>query len=227
VLFAIIAAVQGRHLDTETAFTTMAILSMVTHPANMVMTIVPRAIGTLAAFDRIQTFLLRPSLHDHRLVTDDRTKLIETQPDPAILIQNVTISTEQPILEDINLGIAPGSFVVISGPVGSGKSSLLRTILGEMTLSQGTIEILSRRIAYCGQRPWLPNGSIREAIQGPTEQVDDKWYQEVVERCCLSHDFNSLPDGDETIIGSRGLNLSGGQRQRVVNRPVSRLGLFD
>lgn len=190
---------------------------MVTHPANMIMTIVPRAIGTLAAFDRIQTFLLHPSLRDHCLV-DNTVKLIETETGSAVLIRDLTIGTKPLILENINLEVASGSFIIISGPVGSGKSSLLRTILREITPSHGTIELAAQRIAYCGQRPWLPNGTIKEVIHGPTQLIDDRWYREIVEKCCLSHDFNSLPDGDRTHIGSRGLNLSGGQRQRVVSR---------
>ncbi|KFY68700.1 hypothetical protein V496_00844 [Pseudogymnoascus sp. VKM F-4515 (FW-2607)] len=223
-IFAVIAGVHGRSLDTETAFTTMAILSMVTHPANMVMTIVPRAVGAFAGFDRIQSFLIQPSLHNFRgrlpKATSnnsswDPTSGQLTQPSPAILLQQLSIGDKQLILKDVNLGVAPGSMVIISGPVGSGKSTLLRAMLGETVPAYGLIKLSTQRIAYCAQKPWLPRGTIREVIHGTTGRVDTKWYQEVKEICCLTHDFNSLPDGDETQIGSRGLNLSGGQRQRV------------
>jgi len=195
----------------------------------MVMTIVPRAIGAFAGFDRIQTFLLRPSLHDHRGILPkatsnnsswDPTTGQLTRPSPAILIQGLPIGERQPILKNINIEVAPASIIVISGPVGSGKSTLLRAILGEITPAHGSIKLSTRRIAYCAQIPWLPSGNLKEAICGNTEQVgevDDKWYREVTDMCCLTHDFNSLVDGDETQIGSRGLNLSGGQRQRVVS----------
>ncbi|KFY45085.1 hypothetical protein V495_03127 [Pseudogymnoascus sp. VKM F-4514 (FW-929)] len=224
VIFAVIAGVHGRSLDTATVFTTMAILSMVTHPANMVMTIVPRALGAFAGFDRIQSFLLQPSLHNFRgrlpKATSnnsswDPTSGQLTKPSPAILLQQLSIGDKQLILKDVNLAVAPGSMVIISGPVGSGKSTLLRAMLGETVPAYGLIKLSTQRIAYCAQKPWLPRGTIREVIHGTTGRVDTKWYQEVKEICCLTHDFNSLPHGDETQIGSRGLNLSGGQRQRV------------
>ena len=225
-LFAVIAAARGRDFETETAFTTIAILGMVTHPANMVMTIVPRAVAAFAGFDRIQSYLLRPHLHDHRgslqgAITS--TSLSGgpasgqlAKPSPAILIQDLMVGGEQPILEGVSLELAPGSLAIISGPVGSGKSTLLRAMLGEIAPTRGHVKLSTKRIAYCAQTPWLPDGSIREVIHGPTDQVDSRWYREVVDACCLAHDLNSLPDGDETQVGSRGLNLSGGQRQRVV-----------
>lgn len=226
VIFAAISRISGRNLDTETAFTTMAILSMVTHPANMVMTIVPRAVGSFAVFDRIQTFLLRPSLHDYReeLPRGPSNRLLldpapshSTKPDFAIVIQQLTIGGKQPIIEHVNLEVAPGSMVILSGPVGSGKSSLLRAMLGEISPTHGSVKSSTRRMAYCSQRPWLPRGTIRQAIHGLTDRVDKNWYRDIIDICCLTHDFNALPDGDETQIGSRGLNLSGGQRQRVVS----------
>ncbi|KAF8851871.1 putative ABC transporter [Acephala macrosclerotiorum] len=214
VIYAIIAGLHGKSLDTETAFTTMAILSMVTHPANMVMTIVPRAIGAMAGFERIQTFLLRPSLQDCREVTPKPNSNVG--PSSTILIQDVSIGEKQPILEDINIDITPGSLTVVSGPVGSGKSTLLRAILGEVAPSQGSIKVLTKRIAYCSQKPWLPSGSIKDVILGMAErEEDERWYDEVVDMCCLTQDLKAIPEGDKTRVGSRGMNLSGGQRQRV------------
>jgi ATP-binding cassette subfamily C (CFTR/MRP) protein 1 len=204
---------------------------MVTHPANMVMTIVPRAVGSFSGFERIQSFLLRPSLRDNRgtlprttlnkMSWDPATGLL-TRPSPIIQIRELSIGDQQLILENINIELAAESFTIISGPTGSGKSSLLRTILGEIAPAHGTISLSTREIAYCAQKPWLPNGTIKEAILGATSICDtierdyERWYHEVTELCCLTYDFESLPGGDQTQIGSRGLNLSGGQRQRVV-----------
>lgn len=215
---------RGGKLDTETAFTTIAILSMVTHPANMVMTIVPRAVAAFAGFERIQAFLLQPSLQDTRHITSGSAldELPWDQPSTAIQIHNLRVGHEQLVLQNVNIEIAAGSFAIISGPTGSGKSTLLRAILGEVIPVQGSIALSTRHIAYCAQKPWLPNGTIKEAIYGTTnmysdsEQDHDRWYHEVIEICCLKHDFDNLPDGDQTQIGSKGLNLSGGQRQRVV-----------
>lgn len=221
---------RGHKLDTETAFTTIAILSMVTHPANMVMTIMPRVVGSFAGFDRIQTFLLQPLLQDHRgslpkattnSVSWDPLSGLLTKSNPTIVLQQVRIGHKQSILNNINLEVAPGSMAIISGPVGSGKSLLLRTLLGEISPTRGSVRLSARQIAYCAQKPWLPSGTVKEVIQSMTEQVDSEWYQEVIDICCLKHDFDSFPDGDETPIGSRGLNLSGGQRQRVVSHSIT------
>ncbi|TVY43016.1 ABC transporter [Lachnellula occidentalis] len=224
VVFAVISGVRGQNLDTETAFTTVAILTMVTHPANMVMTIVPRAVASFAGFDRIQTFLLRPSLRASRgtlpkagsnQFSHDPASGELAKRSPAILVQQLGVGSKQLILEDINLEVPAGSMIIISGPTGSGKSTLLRAMLGEVVPAHGTIMLSTRRIGYCAQRPWLPSGNIKEVIQGTAEQDDDTWYHEVINMCCLTRDFSSLPEGDQTHIGSRGLNLSGGQRQRV------------
>ncbi|KAL2070754.1 hypothetical protein VTL71DRAFT_13780 [Oculimacula yallundae] len=230
VIFAVVSKARGQSLNTESAFTIMAILSMVTHPANMVMTIVPRAVSAFAGFDRIQKFLLRPSLpvdHLTRSESDDNKFPRDpasshlTRPGSAIHMQQVRLGGQDVVLDDINIDVASGSFCIISGTTGSGKSTLLRAILGEVMPSSGSVSLLTQRIAYCSQRPWLPSGSIKQTICGPTTMYDalslddESWYHKVIKACCLTHDFDSLPDGDLSEIGSRGLNLSGGQRQRV------------
>ena len=220
---------RGDRLDTETAFTTIAILSMITHPANMVMTIVPRGVAAFAAFERIQAFLVRlspkvdpeilPTAEVSFHVEPNRRRLSKT----AVLFCQVTIGHRQALLNDVNIEVAAGSLTIISGPTGVGKSTLLRAVLGEVLPFSGSISVSERRIAYCAQKTWLPNGTVKQAIhgasyQGSTSDHDgDIWYREVIEMCCLSHDFDSLRDGEKTQIGSRGLNLSGGQRQRVVS----------
>ncbi|KAI0555381.1 putative ABC transporter [Xylaria curta] len=230
VVFAIISAARDRTLDTETAFTTMAILSMITHPANMVMTIVPRAVAAFSGFERIQTFLLQqplqaycgtlPRINTHTVVWDPSSGHL-TKPGPAIQIRDAAIGTKELILKNINIELAAGSFTILSGPTGSGKSSLLRSLIGEVVPTHGSIKLLSRQIAYCAQKPWLPNGTIKNAIRGFADMHDavgsglQEWYDKVTKVCCLAQDFSSLYDGDQTQIGSRGLNLSGGQRQRV------------
>ena len=225
VVFAVISRARGRSLDTETAFTTIAILGMITHPANMVMTIVPRAVASFAGFERIQTFLLRPSVSDQRSLIPSKKVLSSsskvmttwsTNIHPAIQIQQLRLGNEQVILQNIDIEVDQGSIAILSGPTGSGKSTLLRAVLGEFPLSEGSIGVSTQRIAYCSQKPWLPSGSIREVIQNSTHLNTDDWYNKVIDVCCLNHDIDSLSDGDKSQIGSSGLNLSGGQRQRVV-----------
>ncbi|GKT70576.1 ATP-binding cassette containing protein [Colletotrichum tofieldiae] len=218
VAFVLIASWNGSTLDTETAFTTTALLGLVTHPANMIMSIIPQAIGSLAAFERIQEYLLQSPRHDQRLALE-RVEDSTTDASQAISIRDLTIQTTAtlpPLLRNINVVIKKGSVVVCSGPVGSGKTMLTRCLMGELPPTSGTISVSSRRIGCCEQSPWLPNGTIKKAICA-FEPEDSTWYKEVIRLCCLDEDLLEFPNGDHTIIGSRGLNLSGGQRQRVVS----------
>ncbi|TDZ30378.1 ABC transporter atnG [Colletotrichum spinosum] len=216
VLYVLIAQWNGSSLDTETAFTATALLGLITHPANMIMTIVPQAIGSLAAFERIQQYLLLPPRLDQRRIFE-KTSEGSADASPAITLENITLQpnpSKKPILSNLDLVIDRRSLFMCSGPVGSGKTTLAKAILGEFPMAGGTISVSTKRIASCEQSPWLPSGTLESAICGflPGETG---WYEEVVRLCCLEDDFAALPDGDQTQIGSRGLNLSGGQRQRV------------
>ncbi|KAF4776651.1 hypothetical protein HER10_EVM0007842 [Colletotrichum scovillei] len=217
VLYVIVARLNGAALDVETAFTTTALLGLVTHPANLIMTIVPQAVGSLAAFERILKYLAEPPREDQRLLFDKvEDSLVDIS--PAMSFNDVTIqgltASKPPILSNLNLVIDKGSIIMCSGPVGCGKTALVRALLGEISTASGTISVSTKRIGYCEQSPWLPSGTFKQAVCGflPEEPV---WYQEVIQLCCLDEDLLALPSGDSTMIGSRGLNLSGGQRQRV------------
>ncbi|KAF5582081.1 multidrug resistance-associated 1 [Fusarium pseudocircinatum] len=215
VIFVIYANLRGSTLDAETAFTTTALLGLVTHPANMIMTIVPRAIGSLAAFGRIQDYLVQPGRADERRLFKTNTKDDESL--SAICFADVTVqshSSPRPVLENINFTVNQGSISICAGAVGSGKTVLGQCILGEMPMSSGTISVSSKRIAYCEQSPWLPSGTLKEAVCD-FGKFEPGWYRHVVELCCLGEDILTMPLGDDTVIGSRGLKLSGGQRQRL------------
>lgn len=202
----------------------------------MVMTIMPRVVSALAGFERVQSYLLRPSL-ETQITKLSRSAAIRpplnqssrqsAPPIAAIQTDQLSIGYECPILENINIKVAPASFTIISGPTGSGKTTLLRAILREIVPTRGSVSLTSEYIAYCAQRPWLPSGTIRDAIYGASNDTashrkdSDGWYNEVIQICCLVHDINSLPNADQTEVGDNGANLSGGQRQRVVCFPVS------
>ncbi|KAK2778498.1 ATP-binding cassette [Colletotrichum kahawae] len=218
LVFVIVASIKkkGHFLDTETAFTRTALLGLVTHPANMIMTIIPQAVGSLAGFQRIQDYLLQPPRSDKRVLlkeADDEAIGAAA----AILLESVAIqpnTSKSPIVSDIDLKVDHGSIVMCSGPVGCGKSALAKALIGELGTSSGTISLSSKRIGYCAQLPWLPGGTLKDAICGFLPE-DQRWYEDVLQLCCLKEDLEGLTAGDQTMIGSRGLNLSGGQRQRV------------
>lgn len=208
-------------IDAETAFTTIAVLSMVIHPANMIMTIIPRIVACFASFERIQTYLLEAPRCDQRVDLPDTSRLpaCPSHATVAVCLEEVTVQadkTSELALDRVNMEIARSTIVVCTGPTGSGKTVLAKVLLGEVAPSQGTIKIALKRIGYCDQTPWLPNGTIRDVICNFADHIDENRYQSSIASSCLVHDLNQLPMGDRTEIGSRGLNLSGGQRQRMV-----------
>jgi len=146
----------------------------------------------------------------------------ETQDDNsryALVANQISVqyaSSLQPILRDVNFKVEAGSFWILSGRVGSGKTTLAQILLGEVTPSSGSMAVSTRCIAWCSQIPWLPSLSIKEVICGDSD-FDPSWYEIVVYACALEQDLDRLPHRDETLIGSRGVKLSGGQRQRVVS----------
>lgn len=135
------------------------------------------------------------------------------------------------VLSNINLKLLCGSFTLIVGPVGSGKSMLLKAILGEIHRTTGFMQMqASLTVSYCDTDSWLRHRTLRDNILGPLE-YDNEWYETVIRACALEDDIKCLPQGHQTIIGSNGISISGGQRQRIAiaralyARP--QLALFD
>ncbi|XP_028034268.1 multidrug resistance-associated protein 1 isoform X4 [Bombyx mandarina] len=118
-----------------------------------------------------------------------------------------------PVLKNINLNVPRGSLVAIVGAVGSGKSSLLAAMLGEMNKISGRVNTHGS-IAYVPQQAWIQNATLQDNILfgKPLQQQS---YNNVINVCALKPDFDVLPGGDQTEIGEKGINLSGGQKQRV------------
>ncbi|ORY64744.1 P-loop containing nucleoside triphosphate hydrolase protein [Leucosporidium creatinivorum] len=115
-------------------------------------------------------------------------------------------------LSDIDFTIPRGQLVCVVGPIGSGKSSLLQGLIGEMRKTRG--EVIFGDIAYSAQSAWLQNATVRENIVFG-RPFDEKRYWDCVRSACLLSDLDMLPSGDMTQIGEKGITLSGGQRQRV------------
>uniref|UniRef100_A0A8C9LAD4 Uncharacterized protein n=1 Tax=Pavo cristatus TaxID=9049 RepID=A0A8C9LAD4_PAVCR len=113
----------------------------------------------------------------------------------------------------VTLDIKPGSLVAVVGAVGSGKSSLISAMLGEMENIKGHINIQGS-LAYVPQQAWIQNATLKDNILFGSE-LDEARYQKVIKACALLPDLELLPAGDQTEIGEKGINLSGGQKQRV------------
>ncbi|RPB21336.1 hypothetical protein L211DRAFT_828268 [Terfezia boudieri ATCC MYA-4762] len=122
-------------------------------------------------------------------------------------------SSEPFKLQNINLAFEHDELVAVVGTVGSGKTSLLAALAGEMRQTHGLIHQASH-LGYCPQNAWIQNASVRENIVFG-KNFDLEWYRKVVYTCALQPDLDMLPDGDATEIGERGITMSGGQKQRI------------
>uniref|UniRef100_A0A673Z1X3 Cystic fibrosis transmembrane conductance regulator n=1 Tax=Salmo trutta TaxID=8032 RepID=A0A673Z1X3_SALTR len=118
-----------------------------------------------------------------------------------------------PVLKNISLYLEKGQMLAVAGSTGSGKSSLLMMILGELVPSEGKIRH-SGRISFSPQTSWIMPGTIRDNILfGLT--YDEFRYTSVIKACQLEEDLALLPEKDKTPLMEGGVTLSGGQRARI------------
>ena len=148
-------------------------------------------------------------------------------PENAVELKNATFTwgraadpTSTRTLTNISLAIPKGSLVAVVGSVGSGKSSLLYALLGEMEKvgdSAGVVAIApdQQKLAYVAQQAWIQNATVRDNILFGKKYSPDK-YNKVIEACALKPDLAMLSAGDATEIGEKGINLSGGNLTKVL-----------
>lgn len=213
----------------EYAFTTIALFSLVGQPTSGVLWGLPALLRSLAGIDRMEKYLLLAE--EARVLRGESSQLSTTtgysdvsdtttlNSDIAIDIQDATFSfaaSDSFALKNVNWTIKTGTFTMVIGKVGTGKTVLLNSLLGEVKTTGQVLKNISNGIAYCPQSAWLFNGTIRKnIIGGPISTVDEAWYNTVIRACALDIDFQELKDGDQTEVGSKGVTLSGGQRHRV------------
>ncbi|EJP64369.1 Multidrug resistance-associated protein 4 [Beauveria bassiana] len=225
-------------LTTAQFFTVLSVVAVVVGPMTHLLTYLPFAIGGYAGLTRIQAFLRLEERFDSRqsgngpvegapidmMMIQAETlrkarESAEKGPSPfAIELVHVTINRLEnaaiPLLDNISLQFRTGQISMIVGPVGAGKSTLCRAILGEQKLDRGFVLMGGIQVAYCDQSPWLQNMCIRDSVIAHCEYVLP-WYRSVIWACALEEDLEQLPDGDKTMVGSGGGLISGGQKQRV------------
>lgn len=252
IVFAIQAKVKGNDsLNTAQAFASLSIITLVTSPAEQLLAVIPQLAAALGCFSRLQAYLRSPSTQDLRTeLSPNKPSLSSGTKEKdgstldtlqkisgsglAIAAENATVcpapTVSEAAIHNITFAFEAGSINVLLGPVGSGKSSLLKAILGELPCKTGQIKVASKEIAYCSQSPWLMNLSIKETICGSMSSgnmdLDLEWYKTVLHACALDHDIQQWPKGDRSIVGSKGLTLSGGQKKRVVSSTESSLIYF-
>lgn len=219
-------AVTRHTLDASTMFTSLSFLSLLSSPLSRVFQSIPDLISALACLGRIQAFLESDCHHDFRQNLAEQWRDTEKRHDPesaphpsdSIAIRNASFGWKQDkaVLQNISTQISRASLTMVIGPVGSGKSTLCKALLGEIPFSDGSVTMHTqlRHVGFCEQTPFLWNGTIRDNIVGYS-QFDTRRYTDVIKATALSVDLATLPQGDATNIGSDGVALSGGQKQRV------------
>ncbi|KAK9825002.1 hypothetical protein WJX81_008465 [Elliptochloris bilobata] len=230
----------GRPLTAPIVFTSLALFNVLTAPLNSFPWVVNGCIEAIVSVRRLQRFLAAPETD---AVWVYAARAADPSPPPLHLTARslpggspaARVGPRAPDLDlglspnhwgqdsapelsagaftDISLAVRAGSFMVVVGEVGAGKSSLLAAILGELQGVAGRARVRGR-MAYAPQAPWLLSGSLRENILlgAPMEAAR---YAAVLEACALGPDLAALPGGDLARVGDRGTRLSGGQRARV------------
>lgn len=204
----------GGVLTAEKLFLTLNLYRVSRLTMTMFFPIATSSIGEIrVSIKRIQEFLLREEVSDKSVCMERKTD----QETAALQLKGVSASWYKTggemTLKDVTMEVSPGQLCVIGGPVGSGKSSLLKCLLGEIPVNSGSVRV-GGTISYAAQEPWVFSGSIRQNVLFGLPFEEER-YRAVLNACALNTDLLSWEHGDGTLVGERGVALSGGQRARV------------
>ncbi|KAH9184931.1 hypothetical protein AeNC1_013095 [Aphanomyces euteiches] len=207
---------QNRPLTVQVAFTALAYMNIARQPCSVFSKSVVGLTEALASCRRLT----------EDLNADEVDTPVDGDDDDQVNVQisngefKWTAEGDLPTLQDISLTV---------GAVGSGKSSLLSAILGDIHLTAGSRNVHAR-FSYVNQESWIQHATVKQNILFESK-MEQEWYARVVSACQLTTDLAMLPRGtlqmpqlfhelatllgDDTEIGERGINLSGGQKARV------------
>uniref|UniRef100_H2YLX7 ABC-type glutathione-S-conjugate transporter n=1 Tax=Ciona savignyi TaxID=51511 RepID=H2YLX7_CIOSA len=209
--FAVYVLSDSSHILTaQKAFVSLSLFNILRFPLVMLPAVIAAIVQASVSMTRLSKFLagdeLDPDAVDHS----------PTAHGEVVEVDNATFTwgkKDEPILKNINLSVPSGSLVAVVGQVGTGKSSLISALLGDMDKVEGYVSVKGS-IAYVAQQAWIQNLTVQDNILFG-KPFDPCLYHQTVDACELKEDFDMLPAGDQTEIGERGINLSGGQKQRV------------
>ncbi|GAA5888140.1 hypothetical protein JCM5296_005447 [Sporobolomyces johnsonii] len=235
IVFAVYA-VTGHTQDPAEIWTSLSLLNLLRFPLMML----PNSLSTItdaySACKRLTPVFLADELPEQPIVIVEDAKLAVHVKDADFVWESSAPPTqvkgrkgkkgdkadqgeskeddEQPSgLYDISLDVPRGSLVCVVGSVGSGKSSLLQGMIGEMRRTKGEV-VFGGTVGYCAQTAWIQNATLRANVLFG-RPFDEKRYWACVRAAALLPDFDQLPAGDLTEVGEKGVVLSGGQRQRI------------
>uniref|UniRef100_A0A8C1PKI9 ABC-type glutathione-S-conjugate transporter n=1 Tax=Cyprinus carpio TaxID=7962 RepID=A0A8C1PKI9_CYPCA len=201
-MFGVYVLIDEKHvLDAQKVFVSMALINILKAPLSQLPFAMSTTMQAVVSLKRLGKFLCQ-----------DELKLDSVERAPYHPGECISLSLFSDFALTYN-SLLRGSLVAVVGHVGSGKSSLLSAMLGEMEKKSGHVTV-SGSVAYVPQQAWIQNATLKDNILFGHERKDS-WYQSVLEACALLPDLGILPARDATEIGEKGLNLSGGQKQRV------------
>ena len=236
--FLLYTVVEKRPLIPSVAFTALSLFGILRYPLDQLADMIARVQESKVSVDRIEEFLDEDETEKYEQLSDE---VKDESGNPVIGFKNATLSwgtrdAQDPKgqstfrMIDMDLRFRVGRLNIIVGPTGSGKTSLLMALLGEMTLVQGAVFLpgghsreelrkdpetgLSESIAYCAQQAWLANDTIKQNILFASP-FEESRYKSVISACALERDLEILDKGDSTLVGEKGITLSGGQKQRI------------
>ncbi|KAF3420729.1 LOW QUALITY PROTEIN: hypothetical protein E2986_00606 [Frieseomelitta varia] len=199
---------ENNRLTSKIAFVSLSLFNILRFPLSILPMMIGNMIQAYVSVKRINKFMNTEELDPNNVQHDPSES-------HTLLIENGTFTwdlenIERPTLRNINLH---GQLIAVVGTVGSGKSSLLSALLGEMDKISGRVNTKGS-IAYVSQQAWIQNASLQDNVLFG-KSLHKSVYNRVIESCALNPDLKVLPAGDQTEIGEKGINLSGGQKQRV------------
>ncbi|KAB8254561.1 P-loop containing nucleoside triphosphate hydrolase protein [Aspergillus pseudonomiae] len=226
---------EGSSASVSQAITSLSLINLLLTPLRDLLFAIPDTFVSIECLDRVQNFLTHEPQNDKRMIgmtssglTTSTQSSVPLPIDPenasprlrtAVLeLDNVMFGTgpdQSKHIGRLTLRLSTPSLTMIVGPMGCGKSMLLKTLLGEIEPVEGDIFISDPDVAYCDQPPWIFNSSIKENIIGESHFYDGEWYRSIINACCLDKDLREMPAGHDTLIGSQGTRLSRGQMQRI------------
>ncbi|XP_028966466.1 multidrug resistance-associated protein 1 [Galendromus occidentalis] len=197
-------------LDANKAFVSLSLFNILKVPLALLPILITYFAMFFVSVGRLNKYLRCEEL-DENAVTKIKDSTAVSIKDGTF--QYGTGTDISPALKDINMEIKRGQLVAIVGTVGTGKSTLLSALLGDVTKKTGSVTV-SGSVAYVPQQAWIQGTSIKNNILFGGK-YDRARYEQVLDVCALRADLAILPGGDETEVGEKGINLSGGQKQRI------------
>ncbi|MCJ1399991.1 hypothetical protein MMC11_003194 [Xylographa trunciseda] len=235
--FLLYTAVEKKQLVPSIAFTALSLFGLLRFPLDRLADMTAHILESKVSVDRIEAYLNEEETGKYNQLSES------TDQDDActtIGFDNATFTwagkddhsrSANAAFRMINIDLKfhIGALNVVAGPTGSGKTSLLMALLGEMTLVTGAVHLpggsredlkpdpntgLTESVAYCAQQAWLVNDTIKQNILFASPYDEDR-YNNVIDACALRRDLEVLDSGDATLVGEKGIVVSGGQKQRI------------